>query len=170
MAAAGNAGVPAGNQSPEQPKKMAKNMGYSIIGAALCHMVLAAHPGGLYDNEREFTNLTLGAWRVRLQACRPAGGMEVFSGDHPVGRLGEAGAEFPFPTQEGVEIRYRSLDDIRFTLVDHRGNDGGVVFQVGRRLELIPLGGDPADLEAVVDPVRLRGGHVDLLLGEWPVR
>jgi len=138
------------------------------MGAGLCAVALAAHPGPPYVNEREFTNLTLGAWTLRLLACRPGGGLDLFSCEKPVARLEAPGAEFPFPAQEGLEVRYRSLDDIRFALVDGRGADGGVAFQVGRHLELSPVGGDPAALEEVLDLRRLDRGHVDLLLGEWP--
>ena len=147
---------------------IAKNIGCSLLGAGLCALALAAHPGPPYVNEREFTNLTLGAWRLRVLACRPGGGLDLFSCEKPVARLETPGAEFGFPTQEGLEVRYRSRDDLRFALVDGRGADGGVVFQVGRGLELTPEGGDPAVLDAVLDLRRLASGHVDLLEPEWP--
>ena len=102
-----------------------------LLGAVLGAGAWAASPPVGFENEREFTNLTLGQWTLRLQACVPGGGLEVLSMGHPVGRLAEPGAEFRFPSQEGVEVRYRSWTDIRFTLVDGRGRDGGVVFQVG---------------------------------------
>ncbi len=140
----------------------------ALAGAALCASMLQGEAPLSNENEREFTNLTLGAWTLRLTACRPGGGMVVLSCEREVARLVEPGAAFAFPTQEGVGIRYLSGGDIRFTLEDRTGCDGGVVFQVGRDLALTPLGGDPEALDEVLDVLRLRSGHVDVLAGAWP--
>lgn len=138
------------------------------FGAALCALALAAHPGANYPNEREFTNLTKGHWRLRLLACPAPGGMEVFSGEARVAQLVAPGMELTLPTEQGLLMRYRTLDALCFLLVDHRGEDGGVVFRVGRRLELSALGGSPVVLERVLDLRQLRLGNLDLLAPEWP--
>lgn len=147
---------------------MRKRIRGALLGVALGAWAWSAAPPGLYENEREFTNLTRGAWTLRLQACRPEGGLEVFSMGRSVARLAEPGATFRFPIQEGVEVRYRSWTDIRFTLEDGRGRDGGVVFQVGPDLRLVPLGGDDLALGRAVDCRLLRLGQLDLLEPEWP--
>ena len=147
---------------------MLKRWGTTLPGAALCAMTLLAHPGDAYVNERAFTNLTLGAWSLRLLACRDGGGLEIWSGDRRVALLGAPGDRFALPAQEGVEVRYRSWTDIRFALVDARGRDGGVEFRVGRGLELVPVGGLPEDLDRVLDLRLLALGQVDLMEAGWP--
>jgi hypothetical protein len=147
---------------------MMKGILGALLGAALGAWAWAAPAPGLYENEREFTNLTRGAWTLRLTACRPEGGLEIFSMGRSVARLDVPGATFRFPEQEGVEMRYRSWTDIRFALVDGRGRDGGVEFQVGPDLRLIPVGGDDLALGRVVDCRLLRLGQLDLMEPEWP--
>lgn len=163
-----NAGAWAGTQNHGAHTTMMNRFRGALLGAILCAWAWAAPADGLDANAREFTNLTLGQWTLRLKACRPGGGVEVFSMERSVARLAGPGAEFRFPVQEGVEVRYRSWTDIRFALVDGRGRDGGVEFQVGRDLELIPVGGDDFVLDRVVDYRLLRLGHLDLMEPEWP--
>jgi hypothetical protein len=153
-------------------KRLLKRGGSTLLGAALCTLIampLRAHPGEPFVNERAFTNLTLGSWTLRLLACRPGGGMEVYSCDRRVAPLTRPGDEYRMPTQEGVEVRYRSWTDLRFALEDGRGDDGGVVFRVGRGLELGLEGGLPEDLERVLDLRLLALGQVDLMEPEWPL-
>ena len=143
----------------------AKNL---LMAAVLCAPAWGGPYGGLYANEREFSNATRAEWRVRLEACRDSGGVDVYCGNTKVARMASPGDEIRIPEGETRFMRYLSLDDIRFVLVDHHGHDGGVVFQVGRDLELTPEGADLAPLGELMDRHALTHGNVDLWSGEWP--
>jgi len=140
----------------------------SLILAVLWAPAWGGAGDGLYANEREFSNATRAEWRVRLEACRQAGGVEVYRGLVKVARLARPGDEIGIPEGETRFMRYLSLDDIRLALVDHTGNDGGVVFQVGRQLQLTPAGADLAPLDELLDRHALGHGNVDLWSQEWP--
>ena len=139
-----------------------------LVAAALCATALGGPYGGLYTNEREFSNATRAEWRVRLRACGRDGAVDVYLGNVKVARMAHPGDEIVIPEGETRFLRYLSLDDIRLALVDHRGNDGGVVFQVGRHLELTPAGADLAPLGELLDGHALTHGNVDLWSKEWP--
>ena len=145
-----------------------KKMKTLLILAALWAPAQGGPNDGLYANEREFSNATRAEWRVRLEACRDAGGVDVYRGLVKVARLARPGDEIGIPEGETRFMRYLSLDDVRFALVDHTGNDGGVVFQVGRQLQLIPAGAALAPLDELLDRHALGHGNVDLWSQEWP--